>query len=151
MGASSTVDPAPLAGAYTIARRLFCEHASPSPAEQDLLDAVKANQCEILFECSGHPRSMENSFLLAGSQITVFGYVPQPVEVVPAMWFAKELVIRNSKILSIDDLRAVTRLLEQGRIDTRPVVTHVMPFAEYDRALGLVSRREAIKVALVWE
>jgi len=45
----------------------------------------------------------------------------------------------------------VAALLDEGRIDTRPVVTGVMNFTEYRDAIEKVARREAIKIALRWD
>ena len=127
--------------------------AGEAPIEQQrsALEAVREHQCEIVFECTGNPRSLEISFLLAGKDLTVFGYTDQPVEALPAVWFQKELTIRSSKILGIDDLRAVAGLLAAGEIDTRPIVTDVMSFSDYPAALERIAGGEAIKIALVWE
>ena len=67
------------------------------------------------------------------------------------MWFRKELTIKSSKILGIDDLRAVAGMLAAGEIDTRPIVTDVVSFSDYAVALERIARGEAIKIALVWE
>ncbi len=147
MGATEVVDAAEFAGAFEAAKAAMAGGPDDAPA----LRAVRRHQCPTLFECSGSARSMEVSFLLAGRDLTVFGYVPEPVEAIPALWFARELTIRNSKILTLDDLRAVTALLADGSIDTRPIVTEVMPFSQYDSALEKIRRREAIKIALTWD
>jgi len=147
MGATAAVDAAPFAGAF---EALAAVLAGEAPADRSALEAVRANQCEVVFECSGSARAMEVSFLLAGKELTVFGYVPEPVRTMPAAWFAKELVIRNSKILQISDLQAVADLLAAGRIDTRPIVTDVMGFADYAAAVDKVRAGDAIKIALIW-
>jgi len=151
MGASAVVDGALFAAAHEAVKRRLGGAGGLDEAQQAAIEAVKANQCEIVFECSGNPRSMEASFLLAGKDLTIFGYTDQPVEVLPAVWFQKELAIKSSKILRIDDLRRVAELLAEGRIDTGPIVTHMMGFSQYAAAIERVKRREAIKVALTWE
>ncbi len=151
MGATAVVDAAPLAGAHEAIKRRLAGNGEPDPRQQAALEAVKANQCEILFECSGNPRSMEVSFLLAGKDLTVFGYTQQVVEAIPAVWFQKELLIKSSKILTLDDLRAVAALLAGGRIDTRPIVEGPMSFRQYGEALERIRNREAIKIAMTWE
>lgn len=151
MGATATVDGAQFLAAPEALKRRLRGDGEPDAEPRAALAAVRANQCEILFECSGNPRSMEVSFLLAEKDLTVFGYVNEPVEAIPAVWFQKELLIKSSKILTIDDLRAVTELLADGRIDTRPIVTDVMRFSQYAAALERIGNREAIKIALTWE
>ena len=73
-----------------------------------------------------------------------------PFQVDQSKWFAKEMVIKNSKVQTIDDLRAVTRLLEQGKIDTRSLVSGVMSYDEYDAAVEKLYRKEAIKILMEW-
>jgi threonine 3-dehydrogenase len=40
-------------------------------------------------------------------------------------------------------------LLGSGRLDIRPAITHVMPMAEFDRAIELLRSGQAGKVVLV--
>lgn len=150
MGAGSVVDAAGFRGAHEAVKRRLAGEAT-TEEQRSALEAVREHLCEIVFECTGNPRSLESSFLLAGKDLTVFGYTNQPVEVLPAVWFQKELTIKSSKILSIDDLRAVAGLLAGGAIDTRPIVTDVVSFSDYAAALERIVRGEAIKIALVWE
>jgi threonine dehydrogenase-like Zn-dependent dehydrogenase len=151
MGATQVVDGARFLGAAAALKRSLQAPDAPSADEQAVLEDARAAACPLLFECSGHPRSLESSFLLAGKELVIFGFTAEPVEAVPAVWFAKELVIRSSRILTSDDLRTVTAFLEEGRIDPRPIITDVMPFAEYGDALERIRSGRALKIALVWE
>jgi len=151
MGATAVVDAAPLAGAHQAAKARLRGEDAVSAEQRGTLAAVEENACEIVFDCTGSARGLETSFLLAKADLTVFGFVAEPVEALPALWFQRELTIRNSKILRISDLRAVTEMLADGRIDTAPVVTEVMGFGEYAAAVAKVQRREAVKIALTWE
>jgi len=54
-------------------------------------------------------------------------------------------------VLTMDDLRAVAAMLDAGKIDPRPIITDVMPFTQYDKAVDRIRRREAIKIALTWD
>ena len=88
---------------------------------------------------------------ITNKEVIIFGFTNEPFEVDQSKWFYKEMVIKNSKVQSIDDLRAVVRLLEQGKIQTRSFITDVMTFAEYDKAVERVYNKEAIKILLTWE
>ncbi len=123
----------------------------PSAEEAAAVEGLKKDAPALVFDCSGSARGVEGSFLLAGEELVIFGFTTDPITVHQPVWFQKELVIRNSKILALDDLRAVASLLDAGAIDPGKLVTHVMSFREYGRALELVRKKEAIKVALVWE
>jgi threonine 3-dehydrogenase len=39
-------------------------------------------------------------------------------------------------------------LVKSGRVDLRPIITHVLPFREFDRAFDLMERGEAAKIVL---
>ena len=151
MGATETVDASVFLEAHEAVKARIAGDETPTDPHRAALEAVRANACEVVFECSGNAASTQNSFLLAGRELTIFGYVRDVVEALPCLWFQKELVIRNSKILDLSDLRAVAGLLDEGRIDTRPIVTGVMNFTEYRDAIERIARREAIKIALKWD
>lgn len=149
MGANAVVDAAEFVGAHEVGEKLIRGEALKAE-EQPVAEAIRKHQCEVVFECSGNPRSLETSFLLAGKELTIFGYTEESARANPAVWFSKELRIQASKILSMDDLRAVTGLLEKGLITTQPIVTDVIAFKEYGAGLERLRKGEAIKVALVW-
>jgi len=48
----------------------------------------------------------------------------------------------------LDDQARIAELLFSGALDPAPLVTHVLPLAELERAVQLVRRREAMKVLL---
>ena len=37
-------------------------------------------------------------------------------------------------------------LVKSGRVDPRSIITHVLPYTEYDRAFGLMTKGEAAKI-----
>lgn len=151
MGATQTLDAAMFEGANDGAIARACRHEPPTDAQSKAIQAVKDHACDIVFDCSGNPRGTELALLLAMNEVTIFGYVNQPITAAPCLWFLKELVIRNSMILQISDLQAVADMLCAGTIQTGPIVSCVLPFRQYEEAIDRIQRREAIKVALVWE
>ena len=149
-GATETVlatryQPAP----EMIAKRMRGE--SSTPEEKALAKELESGLAPLVFECSGSARSLETSFLLAGQELIVFGYTTDPVTAWQPVWFARELTIKNSKILSLDDLRAVAELMDRGRIAPGKLISARMAFSQYDKAIAAVRGGEAIKVALVWD
>ncbi len=149
-GTDSAHDVSTVALALGAVPKLMRKEA-PSPEEAAALEELNRDAPALVFDCSGSARGVEGSFLLAREEVVIFGFATDPITVHQAVWFRKELVIRNSKILSLDDLRAVAALLDSGAIDPGQLVTHVLPFSDYGRALELVRSKEAVKVALVWE
>lgn len=156
MGASATRDARDFEPAHGAVERLIrgqsnvTDEVTGKVADKKTLEQLQQAACDVIVDCSGHPGSLATSFLLARQAVTIFGYTDQPVTVNPAIWFHKELTIRSSKQLTLDDLRAVAAMLDDGRIDPGPMVSAVMPFARYAEALDRIRRRDAIKIALQW-
>ena len=113
---------------------------------KELLDAT----IDVVIDATGVPAAMLNSFEIASREVVIFGFTNEPFEVDQSKWFQKELVIKNSKVQSIDDLRAVARLMEAGKIRTKNLITGIMPYEQYAEAVAKVYRKEAIKILLTW-
>ena len=60
------------------------------------------------------------------------------------------MVIKNSKVQTINDLKAVAHLLEEGKIQTKSFINGIMSFEDYDKAVEKVYKKEAIKILLEW-
>jgi threonine dehydrogenase-like Zn-dependent dehydrogenase len=105
----------------------------------------------LVVDCSGSARSLQTSFVLAAEELVVFGYTVDPVTAYTPVWFERELTIRNSKVLSHDDFRAVTTLMDEGRIHPGRLISTKMPFSAYGEAIAAIRAHQAIKIALTWD
>ena len=106
---------------------------------------------DIVVDATGVPEAIQRSFELAASEVMIFGFTNKPFLVDQSKWFAKEMVIRNSKVQDIEDLRQVVSLLEDGKISAKEYVSGVMSFEEYDKAVEKVFKKEAVKILLKWD
>ena len=122
------------------------DSADPKQFKQ-LLD----EKIDVVIDATGVPKAMLNAFEITRHEVVIFGFTNEPFEVDQSKWFQKELVIRNSKVQSIDDLRAVARLMEAGKIHTADMISGVMPYGQYAEAVEKVYRKEAIKILLTWQ
>jgi len=43
------------------------------------------------------------------------------------------------------------RFLLEHKLDISPLITHQMPYQQYQEAFGLLQRGEAVKIILDWE
>ena len=59
--------------------------------------------------------------------------------------------IMNSKEHTVEDLCAVVELFEKGRIEPKKLISEVISFSCYDKAVERIINKEAIKVLLKWE
>jgi 2-desacetyl-2-hydroxyethyl bacteriochlorophyllide A dehydrogenase len=128
LGADETVDPL-------------------APGARDRLECA----ADVVIECSGNARSVEQSFRTADRLLVIFGYTSDPIQVDQAVWFHRELEIRNARILGPEPMvtfrRAVTAFAA-GELDLARLVTHRLPLEGYEEALNLLAERQALKVVL---
>jgi threonine dehydrogenase-like Zn-dependent dehydrogenase len=85
---------------------------------------------------------------IAREALVIFGYSEGLMEVPLWPLFDRELTIYNSKWLTTEDLAAVVRLIETGKIRTDSLITHRFDFAHYPEAVDRVGRGEVIKAIL---
>jgi 2-desacetyl-2-hydroxyethyl bacteriochlorophyllide A dehydrogenase len=120
------------------------------PGIKEELDELIREGADLVIDATGVPQSILNSFEITRKEVILFGFTNQPFLVDQSRWFQKEMVIKNSKVQTIDDLRAVARLLEEGKIQTKSFISGIMSFEEYDKAVEKVYKKEAIKILLKW-
>ncbi len=151
-GPDRIVDSSAFEGAFDAAERAARDgRGILSAQERRALEAVEEAAVDLVVECSGDPASSSTSFLLARRELVFFGFSREDFRVCQMPWFEKELTIRNSKRLETGDLRRAAGLLAQGLLDPAAAITHRLPFGEYGRAVGLIRRKEAVKVILLWD
>jgi threonine 3-dehydrogenase len=107
---------------------------------------------DVVFEMSGSPRAIADSFLIArnGGRVILFGIPSRPVEID----VAEALIFKNLNVLALNGRKIFetwyrTRwLLESGVVDVRPLITKELPLEEYETAFALLAAGEACKIVL---
>jgi threonine 3-dehydrogenase len=107
---------------------------------------------DVVFEMSGSPRAIADSFQIArnGGRVVLFGIPSRPVEID----VAEALIFKNLNVLALNGRKIFetwyrTRwLLESGVVDVRPLITKELPLAEYEEAFALLSAGEACKIVV---
>gem|GEM_PF-707081 len=103
---------------------------------------------EVVVDCTGSGESLRRSFAMSRDEVLIFGYTDTPFIADESVWFRNELTIRASRILSLDDLRVGVSLVEAGELDPGALITHTLALEQYDEAVRVVERKEAIKVLI---
>ena len=111
---------------------------------------ILAEKIDLIIDTAGCPASMLAAFEFTRREVVIFGFTNQPFTVDQSKWFQKELVIRNSKVQTIDNLRAAVRLLERRKIRTRGLINAVMPYEKYTEAVKRLYEHKAVKILLAW-
>jgi threonine 3-dehydrogenase len=107
---------------------------------------------DVVFEMSGSPRAIADSFRIArnGGRVILFGIPARPVEID----VAQALIFKNLNVLALNGRKIFetwyrTRwLLESGVVDVRPLITKELPLEEFETAFALLSAGEACKIVL---
>ncbi len=107
---------------------------------------------DVVFEMSGSPRAIADSFRIArnGGRVILFGIPARPVEID----VAQALIFKNLNVLALNGRKIFetwyrTRwLLESGVVDVRPLITKELPLEEFETAFALLAAGEACKIVL---
>jgi 2-desacetyl-2-hydroxyethyl bacteriochlorophyllide A dehydrogenase len=118
------------------------------------LDGLAKDAYDVVVEASGSKFLMEAGVGLVrkGGTVLLFG-VPrrdERLELPAFTLFEKGLTLLSSYTSVRNSIQAV-RLLESGRIDPSPLVSHQLPLEEFERGVSLIERGEAgvMKVAIL--
>lgn len=115
------------------------------------LNALKEEGADLVIDAAGTPQSIQNAFDITRKDLLIFGFTNEEFEVNQSEWFQKEMTIKNSRALSIDDLKAAAKLLEENKIDAASLISGIMSFEEYDKAVEKIAKKQALKILLKWD
>ncbi len=115
-------------------------------------NATWNNGVDVLLEMSGHPSAIQQGFRLLrnGGRAALLGLPSKPVE----LDLADAVIFKGATVHGINGRKMyetwlqAEALLRDGRIDLSPVITHRLPLARFDEAMGLLESGEASKILL---
>lgn len=130
---------------------LVCE---PEGCRDFVLRHSDHNGADVVLEVAG----AENTFRLAwecarpNAIVTVVALYDKPQALPLPEMYGKNLTFKTGGVNGCD-CAEILRLIEQGRIDTTPLITHRFPLSRIDEAYRLFENREeeVIKVAITNE
>jgi threonine 3-dehydrogenase len=107
---------------------------------------------DVVFEMSGSPRAIADSFRIArnGGRVLLFGIPSRPVEID----VAESLIFKNLDVLAVNGRRIfatwyTTRwLLESGVVDLRPLITDEIALGDFEGAFERLEAGEACKIVV---
>jgi 2-desacetyl-2-hydroxyethyl bacteriochlorophyllide A dehydrogenase len=131
---------AKVAGAKVIAvdivsdRLKFCQdhkwvdYAIPAQGEwvKEIESIAKGDYPTAVFDASGNVHSMESAFNLVahGGILVMVGLVKGNISFEDANFHRRELTVMSSRNATRQDLEAVSRSMEEGKVDALPLITH---------------------------
>lgn len=105
---------------------------------------------DVYLECSGSAAAVRMGLELTRrrGQFTQIGLPRQPLTLDFSLIAYKELVVRGSLGQRWSAWCRALSLLESGQVKVRPLITHQLPLAEWERAFEMFERREGLKIML---
>ena len=147
------VDPNPLK--LDIARQMGA-HVTINPASEDVEQRVRelteSHGVDTLLEMSGNPVAIHQGLDLTrnGGDVALLGIPSEDV----TLDLARQIIFKGITIhgingrLMYETWYQCTSFLRNGSLDLAPVITHQMPFEEFETGLRLMAAGKAGKVVL---
>lgn len=106
---------------------------------------------DVVIDATGVPAVIENlpAYVRDGGRLLYFGVCPQDarISLSPFEVYRRELSILGTFSL-LGDFPPAIRLVQSGRIDLAPIVSHRFPLKEFDRAIKLMGTQRHRKIII---
>jgi len=155
-GASKIFAIEPSATRLNMVHQFAPEATLLNPAKEDvvkvILEATGGRGVDVSIELSGNPRAAKMAFqvLRKGGRVSLIGLTSEPVQ----LDLPVDIIYREARVFgSTGRLMWQTwwdmqNLLDSGKFDPMPVITHRFPLAEFKEALELAKSGESGKILL---
>jgi threonine 3-dehydrogenase len=137
----------------------FGATSSFSPQEEGwkkrlLAHTRESSGVDVVLEMSGSRAGIRDTFELVrpGGEVALLGIPPSDVTLnLSESIIFKAVTVRgiNGRLM-FETWYQCEQFLLEGKVDLRPLITHVFPFREYEEAFAVLERGEAVKVILDW-
>jgi L-iditol 2-dehydrogenase len=117
----------------------------------ELIGRLTGSQgADVFVECAGAPAAARLGLEVTrrGGQYTQVGLFPRPFELKFDLIAYKELRVTGSLGQRWTSWQRALALMAQGQVDTRSLVSHVLPLTEWREAFRLFEEKEGLKIVL---
>ncbi|MBK9170031.1 MAG: L-threonine 3-dehydrogenase [Bryobacterales bacterium] len=158
-GALSVVVVEPQAHKRALALRMGA-HAAYDPAadgwfEKFIADTPDGVGVDVVLEISGAQQGIHKAFDMVrpGGEVALLGIPSRPVtlDLSNSIIFKSVTVRGVNGRLMYETWYQCERFLLEHKLDLSPVVTHRMPYGEYQEAFRLLRNGDAVKIILEWD
>jgi threonine 3-dehydrogenase len=127
-------------------------HVEKDNVVRSILDATGGSGVDGMLEMSGSASAFQDGFeaLANGGRVSLLGIPSKPLEID----VAKEIIFRGATVQGIngrlifDTWYRMEALLRSGKLDVRPVITHVLGWSDFEKAVELQRSGQAGKIVL---
>jgi len=138
-----------------LARQLGAD-ATILSTQSDLVAEIRSRTrgdgVDVLLEMSGSASAIDLGLQLVrnGGTAALLGIPPENVN----LNLAERIIFKGLTVLGVNGRRMfetwyqTEALLRSGRVDLRSIITHILPYTQFERAFELMSKGEAAKIVL---
>jgi 2-desacetyl-2-hydroxyethyl bacteriochlorophyllide A dehydrogenase len=125
-------------------------HLTDDDPRAAVKQATEGRGVDGCVEAVGHPDALEMAIRLTrkAGAVSVTGVYAERIQLHMGIVWIKALTLRTGHANVIAHVDPVLELLEAGKLDPSPLVSHRMALADAPEAYGLYDRREAMKILL---
>ncbi|MFC1903704.1 alcohol dehydrogenase catalytic domain-containing protein [Chloroflexota bacterium] len=139
-----------------LARKVVPSATFLDPTKDDVVkticDATGGRGVEVSIELSGNAKATKAAFQVVcrGGRVSLVGLASEPI----ALDLPADIIYKEAKVFGSTGRMMwktwydIQNLLESGKFDPMPVITHRFPLAEFDKAIKLAESGEAGKILL---
>jgi len=140
-------------GRLTLAKKLGADvvvNIDKENLEEMVKDLTKGYGADVVLECSGSPSGAKLALKLVRKKgkFTQMGLFGKPIEIDFEQIAYKELKVTGFFSQKWTAWEKALRLLEQGKVQTKPLVTEKLPIREWKKGFEKKEKGEAIKTVL---
>ncbi|CAM3744232.1 L-threonine 3-dehydrogenase [Alkalicoccus chagannorensis] len=129
-----------------------CIHSLQMDPLHTIMTGTGGEGVDVVYEMSGHPVAMNQGFKMAanGGQVSILSLPIRPVEID----VTNDIVFKGLRVQGITGRRMfetwqqTSGLLHAGRVDLKPLITHVLPMEEFEKGFALMNEGRCGKVIL---
>jgi 2-desacetyl-2-hydroxyethyl bacteriochlorophyllide A dehydrogenase len=128
------------------------------PSGPEAIKAVKAatggHGADYVIECTGIPSALADSINMArlGATLLLFGITSAKQAELPFyQLYYKELNIVNTRAAKSEDYPTTIDLAARGALKLKPLVTHVVPLLDLEKAIGMLESDEDQRMKIILE
>ncbi len=118
----------------------------------EILRRTNGDGVDVLLEMSGSGAAIDAGLRMVrnGGRAALLGIPSDDVKIN----LAERIIFKGLTVLGINGRRMfetwyqTQALVKSGRVDLRPIISHVLPYTEFDRAFALMKSGEAVKIVL---
>jgi len=125
-------------------------HLTEDDVRGEVKKLTEGRGSDVTVDAVGHPDAFDMACRLTRKAGTVFaiGVYAERMEVHMGVVWIKALTVRTGHANVIGHVDAVLDLMQAGKVDPTPLVTHHMKLDEAEDAYAVYDRREALKIVM---